>query len=132
MLKFESSVKIRTTRSLTELGSGLETAFKKVSKKVRTSNSGVISASNIEASFGSINRSDKTTVRVISSGSGYLITGETVYKPSFWFWVFVIIGLGTAIPLILALFFYMTQKSTVRTGVEKVFDRVKNEFDGES
>lgn len=57
------------------------------------------------------------------------MTGEVHYRPSFFFWFLLLILLFTWIGWVLPIIFYMTQKASVRTAVEKAFERVKNEFD---
>jgi hypothetical protein len=91
-------------------------------------NGDTIIAKSIEASFGSINRSDTTIVELRTVDDGFLAIANVNYRPSFAFWVFIIIGIFSWVLWILPLVFYIIQKNTVREGIEAVFTRIKNEF----
>jgi hypothetical protein len=83
---------------------------------------------SIEASFGSINRSDTTTVILKDTDDGFLVVGDVQYRPSGWFWVFLVCTLWTWVGWLIPIAFYLIQKRTVQNGAQEVFRRVKNEF----
>jgi ribosomal protein S20 len=126
-MRFETSTKIRSNMQADELARSLASAFAKVANKVTALPGGGFEVRGVETTFGSINRADTTLIRVQRATDGYLVTGEVNYRPSFMFWVFLLLGLFTWVLWILPIVFYLTQKSSVRTAIEKVFDRVKNE-----
>jgi hypothetical protein len=104
----------------------LDMQFRKVAGHVVRSEGGVI-AQRIEASFGSVNRNSRATCSARSNGIKGILVAEVKYTPSFIFWIFFISGLFTFVGWLIPLVFYISQKRTVRSAVEDVFRRVKNE-----
>jgi hypothetical protein len=82
----------------------------------------------VEASFGSINRSDVTRLTLQRTGGGYLLISETEYRPSGWFWLFLIILLFTYIGWLIPIAFYLYQRGTVKAAIESAVNRIVNEF----
>lgn len=128
-MRFETSAKITTGATQDEVTAALVRSFRKIAFSTTAPKDGLFTVTGIEQSFGSINRRDDTVVKVSPAAGGYLLTGDVHYRPSFMFWVILLICLFTWILWLLPIIFYMIQKSAVRTSVEKVFERVKNEFD---
>jgi hypothetical protein len=126
-VKFEVSERIHTHASKEEILRGLEDQFKKVSQRVQRSGE-ALTAKSIEASFGSINRSDTTTIRLRNTDDGYLVIADVHYRPSVAFWVLLVLMLFTYVFWLIPIIFYLIQKKTVRTGIQDVLTRVKNEF----
>ena len=127
-MRYEVSERLITTATKETLLTGLEVQFKKVAASVKRQGDEIV-VESIEASFGSINRSDTTTVSIKSADSGYLVVADVHYRPSIAFWIiFIIIGLTSGIGWVFQIFFYITQKKTVRTAIEETFQRVKNEY----
>lgn len=96
-----------------------------------------IVAKDITASFGSILRTDKTTVTVEENRKkdGYVISAETDYKPSTWFWVFLAIDIlcCAAFIGIVALIFtfglYFYNKNLVTKSIADVLKNTVNELE---
>ena len=126
-MNFEISERIRTTTRQDVIIAALEEQFKKVSEKVELKNNCLI-VSSIEASFGSVNRYDTTTVELRSVDEGFLLIANVHYRPSVFFWIIFILLLFTWVAWLIPIAFYLMQKKTVRTAVQDVFIRVKNEF----
>lgn len=101
--------------------------FSKIARRTRLEG-GKLTAWMVEASFGSINRSDVTRVTLQRVGGGYLLVSETNYRPSFWFWVLLILLLFTYVGWLLPIVFYLYQRGTVRSAIEATISRVVNEF----
>lgn len=127
-MRFEVSERIRTSRSREELLIALERQFEKVSDSVQKT-SLTIEAKSIEASFGSINRTDTTFVSLTKVDDGWLVVADVHYRPSFAFWVILIIGLFTWVGWLIPIAFYLIQKNSVRTAIYECLQRLKNEFD---
>ena len=128
-MKFENSEKIRTKRTVEEVLKCLEEHIRKVSGKVSATSKSV-TAQFIEATFGSVNRNDTTKFFVTQKEGGILIASETNYRPSAWFWFFLVIGffcgfIGMAIPII----FYLVHKNTVKEAINGVLRRVRDEME---
>ena len=128
-MKFENSEKIKTKKTREEVVTCLEEHVKKISEKVAVTPKAII-AESIEATFGSINRRDVTRFIVEPREGGFLISSETNYKPSGWFWIFFVIGLffwliGAIIPLI----FYFVHKNAVKDAIDAVLHRVQDEVE---
>lgn len=125
-MTFEVSELIHTTKSRDVVLEELVSQLQKISQRVVRTNATVV-ATDIEASFGSINRSDTTTFYAIEREQGILCVADVNYRPSGAFWVILIITLFTYIFWLIPIIFYLTQKRTVRSAIEDVFRRVKNE-----
>ncbi len=126
-MKFEVSERIITSAEKEDILRGLEEQFKKVSQSI-TRNGDSLVAKSIEASFGSINRSDTTTIDLKDTDDGFLVLANVHYRPSVAFWIILILTLFTYVFWLLPIVFYLIQKKTVRSGIQDVFTRVKNEF----
>ena len=101
--------------------------FSKVSDETRLER-GQLTVRRVEASFGSINRTDVTRVALQRVGGGYLIVSETDYRPSIWFWIFLIVLLFSYIGWLIPIAFYLYQRGTVKSAIESAIDRIVNEF----
>jgi hypothetical protein len=101
--------------------------FSKISSKTRLEGA-KLTARMVEASFGSINRSDVTRLALQRTGGGYLLVSETDYRPSGWFWLFLIILLFTYIGWLIPIAFYLYQRGTVKAAIESAVSRIANEF----
>lgn len=128
-MKFEVSERIRTNRNQDELLVVLEEQFLKISESGQRSESS-IEIKTIEESFGSGFRSDTTVVTSKKTDDGWLIIADVHYKPTAFYYIFIIVGLfSTGILWIVPIIFYIVQKNTVRTAIVDCFQRVRNEFD---
>ena len=129
-MKFEVSERINTRKDAAAVLNALEAQLRKIGKVTRVGD--VITARAIEASFGSINRSDKTVFIVQPKEAGLLCVADVTYRPSGMFWVFFVLGLfAYGLLFWIPIIFYLLQKKTVRSGIKDVFDRIKNEFEGQ-
>lgn len=126
-MRFEVSERVQTNADKEDILRGLEEQFKKVAQSVSRSGD-TLNVKSVEASFGSVNRSDSATIDLREAEDGYLVVANVNYRPSVLFWIFVLIGLFTYIFWLIPIIFYLVQKKTVRSGIEEVFTRVKNEF----
>ena len=126
-MKFEVSERINSIDSKKNILNSLENQFKKISSTSKIQGD-ILEVTLIEGSFGSINRSDKSIIKIINDDYGYLLIAEVTYIPSFAFWIIFIISLFSYVFWLIPVIFYLTQKKTVREGIESVFIRVKNEF----
>lgn len=126
-MQFEVSERINTDRSETEVMDHALIQFKKVSGNTKLNADGEIVAKAIEATFGSANRADTTVVSVRKVEDGLLMVADVHYRPSIWFWFWLIVLAFTYIGWILPIVFYLTQKSAVRKAIESCLQRVSNE-----
>jgi hypothetical protein len=127
-MRFEASCRVNTSADINTVAESVRQRFATIARSVAV-RKGLITAHGIETSFGSVNRTDHVGITIDPREGGYLINATVTYQPSFMFWVFILIGLFTWVLWILPIVFYLTQKTSVRTAVEKALDRVKNEFD---
>ena len=127
-MKFEVNETITTEAVRSEVLNSLSKQFRKISKSVNQFGE-YLEVRLIEASFGSINRTDISMINIRNKPNGYLLVADVSYKPSIWFWIFIIMGvfawgIGVFIPIV----FYFYQKHTVRNSIQNVFIGIKNEF----
>lgn len=127
-MRFEVSERIKTSKSEAELLTALDAQFNKISGSTNRAGQTII-AKAIEASFGSINRSDTTTISLRKMDDGWLVLADVHYRPSFAFWVILIVTLFTTIGWIIPIAFYLLQKKTVREAIVECFQRIKNEHE---
>lgn len=126
-MHFEVSERLVTNESPEAVMEFAQRQFSKISNKTRLE--GVkLTAKMVEASFGSINRSDVTRLTLQRTGGGYLMVSETDYRPSGWFWVFLIILLFTYVGWLIPIGFYLYQRGTVKAAIESAINRIVNEF----
>ncbi len=126
-MKFEVSQRIVTDRSEAEVLDHAVIQFRKVADSAKLNKDGNLVVKSIEATFGAINRKDTTVVEVRKSDDGVLIVADVHYRPSFSFWILLVLLAFTWIGWILPIIFYLVHKSTVRKAVESCLHRVDNE-----
>lgn len=125
-MNFEVSERIATDKSESEILDHAFIQFKKVSDSAKMKGDEIV-AKSIEATFGSINRADTTVISARRIDDGILIVADVHYRPSFAFWILLILLAFTWIGWILPIVFYLAHKSTVRKAVESCLQRVNNE-----
>ena len=128
-MNFEISRRFQTKSSPEEITKFLEDSFRKSAEAVANS-CGTLTVESVNATFGSINRNDKTIIEVKSKDEEILLVATVEYKPSIWFWIFLICLLFTTIGWFIPIAFYLYQKNTVKNGIEEVFNHTENEFRG--
>ena len=128
-MKFDVSRRFQTKASGEEIAKFLEDSFRKDSNAVNY-NSGILTVELINPTFGSINRKDTTIVEIKPKDDDTLLVANVEYKPSVWFWIFLLCGLFTTVAWLIPIVFYLYQKKTVKNGIEEVFTRAENEFRG--
>ena len=126
-MNFDVSRRFSTEASMDEVMTFLEDSFRRSANTV-SSNGRVLTVDAVNATFGSINRADKTVVETKEKDGDILLVANVDYKPSIWFWIFLICGLFTAVGWLIPIAFYLYQKNTVKEGIEEVFNRAENEF----
>lgn len=126
-MHFEVSERLVTNESPEAVMEFAQRQFSKISSKTRLEG-GRLTVRMIEASFGSINRSDVTKVQLQRAGGGYLLVSETDYRPSGWFWLFLILLLFSYIGWLIPIAFYLYQRGTVKNAIQSSVDRIVNEF----
>src|SRR3954453_20763080 len=112
-MHFEVSERLITNESPEAVMEFAQRQFSKISSKTRLEGA-QLTARMVEASFGSINRSDVTRLTLQRTGGGYLLVSETDYRPSGWFWLFLIILLFSYIGWLIPFLFYLYQRGTVK------------------
>ena len=128
-MHFEVSQRLITNESTDNVLEFAQRQFSKISNKTRLKDER-LTVRMIEASFGSINRSDVTRVQLQRVGGGYLIVSETDYRPSGWFWLFLILLLFSYVGWLIPIAFYLYQRGTVKSAIQSSVDRIVNEFTG--
>ena len=128
-MRFEVSEQIRTNKDATPIISALVEQLRKVSGEVRLTDEGIITATRIEFSFTSFIRFDSTVVSVQPKKGGFLCVAEVNYRSAFVFWWILILFIPTLVAWLVPITFYLTQKETVRSAIQAVLKRVRNEFE---
>jgi hypothetical protein len=126
-MHFEVSERLVTNEPPEAVMEFAQRIFSKISDKTRLER-GLLTVRMVEASFGSINRTDSTRVGLQRTGGGYLLVSETDYRPSGWFWLFLIVLLFTYIGWLIPIVFYLYQRNTVKGAIESAISRIVNEF----
>lgn len=127
-MKFELSEKLNTGKSKEEVYLVLKDQFYKASNSVKMKE-GKLIVKSIEATFGSINRTDKTNIILKEKNGGFICIAEVTYRPSFMFWVLVLLLISTGVFWLMPIGFYLYQKKTVSEAITNVFKRVKDEVE---
>lgn len=130
-MRFEVSERIPTNAKKEELLLAIEEQFRKVSNSVQRHGDKIF-VKSVEATFGSINRNDDSVVELQKANDGWLAIASVHYRPSVAFWIFLILSLFTAVFWLLPIAFYLLHKKTVKSGIQDVFLRIRNEFQGSS
>jgi len=128
-MRFEVSEQIRTNEDAAPIISALAEQLRKVSGVVHLTDEGIITATRIEFSFTSFIRFDSTVVSVQPKKGGFLCVAEVNYRPAFVFWWILILCIPTLVAWLVPITFYLMQKETVRSAVQAVLERVRNEFE---
>ena len=126
-MKFEISKRFHTNASTSTITTFLVSSFRNTAENVHN-NGMYLSVDAVNATFGSINRTDKTDVYITVKDEDVLLVANVTYRPSIWFWIFIICGIFTTIGWLIPIVFYLYQKNTVKVGIEEVFNRCENEF----
>ena len=90
-------------------------------------NNQVIIAESLQATFGSGLRNDVTRFTFKSMRNGVLVTANTEFKPSHWFWICLVIGLVTVWGWVFLLPMYFYQMYLVKKTIENGLKRVSDE-----
>lgn len=128
-MNFEVSERLTTRADRSDILHRLEEKFKMVALNVRISDQKLL-VDSIEASFGSINRSDTTQIELREHNEGYLLLASVNYRPSFAFWIILLLTLFSGIFWVIPIVFYSIQKDTVRNSIQNIFVGIKHEFSG--
>ena len=126
-MHFEVSERLVTNEPAEAIIEFAQRQFSKIADKTRLER-GQLTVRRVEASFGSINRSDVTHVSLQRTGGGYLLVSETDYRPSGWFWLFLIVLLFSYVGWLIPIAFYLYQRGTVKSAIQSAVDRIVNEF----
>lgn len=126
-MHFEVSERLVTSESPEAVMEFAQRQFSKISRKTRREGA-QLTARMVEASFGAINRSDVTRITLQRVGGGYLLVSETDYRPSGWFWLFLIVLLFSYIGWLIPIAFYLYQRGTVKAAIQSAISRIVNEF----
>lgn len=127
------SVKISQERDVeTELHQTLLEELRRISLECHTAGDDCVEISSVNATFGSILRNDNTRVKFYPNRrqNGYTLEAEVNYRPSVWFWIFLVIDLilietiiGFVIGISLTLGIYFYHKKIV---TESLRDALRN------
>lgn len=126
-MQFEVSRRIMTNVPLHQLIQMLDERLHRIAASVER-DQGEFVVKGVTQTFGSINRSDVTIISVSKKPDGYLCVAQVRFRPSFLFWVFLILGLPTAFGPLICVLIYFHQKSLVRQSFESLFSRIDDEF----
>lgn len=126
-MNYDLSRRFKTQASENDIIQFMEDSFRRTSDSVYN-NGRILSVGGINTTFGSINRTDKTVVELKSKDNDALLVAHVEYKPSGWFWIFLICGLFTTVCWLIPIGFYFYQKNVVKTAIEEIFNRIEDEF----
>tara|TARA_R110002049_G_scaffold180016_1_gene347049 strand:- start:115 stop:876 length:762 start_codon:yes stop_codon:yes gene_type:complete len=127
-MHFQVSQRIHTIVPHEVVFDAVEEQLKSVAYTVERNHDEII-ATSLEASFGSINRNDTTRITLNQNPEGLILLAEVHYRPSFAFWIILILTLFSYIFWLIPIIFYLTQKNTVKSAIENVFKRVKDDLE---
>ncbi len=128
-MKFTSTQIIKTSASADVVLAAIADAFSPLATAVECRNQ-VVEVKGIQETFGSALRKDMTRFTVKQKPGGHLITADTEFKPTGWFWVCFVLGLfGAYIGCLLPVGLYFYQKHLVKTASEDGLKRVSDELE---
>jgi hypothetical protein len=128
-MRFELSQQMRTQADIETIILVLAEQLQKVATKVQLTDEGIILATRIEPTIASIVRFDRTVISVEGDEGRYLLVADVSYRPSALFWMILILCIPTFVAWLIPIAIYLFQKEAVRSAIEAVFKRVKDEFE---
>ena len=127
-MHFQVSQRIHTIVAREVVFDAVEEQLKSVAYKVERNHDEII-ATSLEASFGSINRNDTTRITLKEKPEGLILLAEVHYRPSFAFWIILILTLFSYILWLIPITLYLNQKNTVKSAIENVFKLVQDDLE---
>lgn len=128
-MKFELSQQLRTQADLETIILVLAEQLKKVSTTVDLTDEGTITATRIDPTIASIVRFDRTVVSIAENEGRVLLVADVRCRPSALFWAILIMCIPTFVAWLVPIGIYLSQKGSVRSAIEAVFKRVKDELE---
>ena len=126
-MHFDVTERIQTKQAKNDVLNSLEAQFRKTSSKT-TKKGDILVVETINPTFGSINRADVTTISLEQKDDGFFINAAVNYKTSVMFWIIFCLSIFTTIGWLIPIIFFFYQKKTVKTAIEEILNRTKNEF----
>lgn len=128
-MKFSSTQIVKTSASGDAVLSAVTEAFSSLAEGVEH-RSHVVEAKMLQATFASALRNDVTRFTIKPKPNGVLVTADTEFKPTTWFWICFVLGcfgawVGCLVPV--GLYFY--QKHLVKTAIDNGLKRVSDELE---
>ena len=132
-MNFSNVIKVRRPAdeaAMAELRNTVEQEMRRVADSVRATRKEVL-VEGVNNTFGSILRNDRTSIRIKPSrkGDGIVAEADTVYNPSAWFWVFLVIDIllietviGFVVGMALTLGLYFHNKNLVQNAVRQALE----------
>lgn len=130
-LRYELSQRIATRATEEELLTALQLQLHRVARDVNRHNKEVI-ARKIEQTIGSPFRATRAAVSVRPAEDGWLVVADVTYTPTFTFAMALLCGLFTFVLWLIPIVFYVAQQGSVRSAVERVLARVRDEYESRS
>ncbi|WP_417378780.1 SHOCT domain-containing protein [Gimesia sp.] len=127
-MQFQVSQRIHTLVPQEHVFDAIEEQLNSVASTVERNHDEIV-AKMLEASFGSINRSDTTRITLKQKPEGLVLLADVHYRPSFAFWIILILTIFSYIFWLIPIIFYLIQKNTVKSAIENVFNRVKDDLE---
>lgn len=126
-MRFQVTERINSNAPITDIGASMQSNFSRIATYAKPIGH-TLRVKSIQATFGSINRTDQADITIKPTDGGYLLIADVEYRPSAAFWIILVLGAFTTIFWLLPIFFYLSQKESVKRGIEEGFRNVKNEF----
>ena len=128
-MKFELTQQLRTQADLETIILVLAEQVKSVSAAIDVTDEGVITATRIQPSIASLLRFDRTIISVETNEDRVLLIANGSCRPTALFWVILILCIPTFVAWLLPIGIYMYQKGVLKSAVEAMFKRVKDELE---
>jgi hypothetical protein len=128
-MKFSSTQIVKTNSGGEAVLSAVAEAFSSLAEGVDHRNQ-VVEVKSLQATFASALRNDVTRFTIKPKPNGVLVTADTEFKPTTWFWICFVLGcFGAWVGCLLPVGLYFYQKHLVKTAIENGLKRVSDELE---
>jgi len=127
-MRFTLSEKIITTANISKVKNTLKNNLSEISRYTEINNSKIL-VEGVHETFGSINKKDNSEIEIKELDKGFLIKCHVNYRPSFAFWIILLITLFTWIGWLIPIIMYFYHKSLVENTLKEALKNSKDELE---
>ena len=128
VMKFTTTQKLKTKASEAAILAAIAEIFQPISESVKQGNH-FVEATHVQGTFGSINRKDTTRLTIKQKQDGWVVTADTDYKPSTWFWILLVITILTLWGVLISVGIYWWQRTIVKGAIENALKNLADDLE---